>query len=161
MMRKMPRTPPLGVEVKLWRRRYSSGFPSLAVLRDQTSLRFHELTPMTTNLGMCDGYDTYSVAWQDPLPTKMGAPPIRAATDQRRETRTRFDWVRGWDLLNILPLDLNLILNSQFSTELSTYFIIDQYIEKLRHNSQLRTTRLNNYHALFYSKIDSYLILSL
>jgi hypothetical protein len=64
-------------------------------------------------------------------------------------------------LPNILPLDLNLVLNSQFSTKLSTYFIIDQYIEKIRHNSQLRTTRLNNYLALFYSEIDSYLILGL
>jgi hypothetical protein len=43
--------------------------------------------------------------------------------------------------------------------ELSTYFVIDQYIEKLRYNNQLRTTRLNNYHALFYSEIDYYLIL--
>jgi hypothetical protein len=59
------------------------------------------------------------------------------------------------------PLISNLILNlnSQFSTELSTHFIIGQYIEQLRHNSQLRTTRLNNYHAFFYSEIDSYLIL--
>jgi hypothetical protein len=59
------------------------------------------------------------------------------------------------------PLDLNLVLNSQFSTKLSTYFIIDQYIEKICHNSQLRTTRLSNYHALIYSEIDSYLILGL
>jgi hypothetical protein len=43
--------------------------------------------------------------------------------------------------------------------EIGTYFIIDQYIEKLRHNSQLRTTRLNNYHAHFYPETDSYLIL--
>jgi hypothetical protein len=33
------------------------------------------------------------------------------------------------------PLDLNLVLNSQFSTKLSTYFIIDQYIEKMHHNN--------------------------
>jgi hypothetical protein len=59
------------------------------------------------------------------------------------------------------PLISNLILNlnSQFSTELSTHFIINQYIEQLRHNSQIHTIRLNNYHALFYSEIDSYLIL--
>jgi hypothetical protein len=67
--------------------------------------------------------------------------------------------VRGWDLSNILPLDLNLILNSKINTELSTHFIIDQYIEKLRHNSQLRITRFNNYHAHFYFETDSYLIL--
>jgi hypothetical protein len=80
----------------------------------------------------------------------------RSGWQQIREGRPGLSL--GWDLPNILPLDLNLVLNSQFSTELSTYFIIDQYIEKLRHNSQLRTTRLNNYHALFYSEIDSYLI---
>jgi hypothetical protein len=50
-------------------------------------------------------------------------------------------------------------LNSKFVTELSTHFIIDQQIEKLCHSSQLRAMRLNNYHAHFYSEIDSYLIL--
>jgi hypothetical protein len=49
--------------------------------------------------------------------------------------------------------------HSQFNTKLITHFIINQHIEKLHHNSQLRTMRLNNYHAYFYSEIDSYLIL--
>jgi hypothetical protein len=40
-------------------RQGSGGFPSLAALRDRTSLRFRELTP-TTNLGPCNSYDTYS-----------------------------------------------------------------------------------------------------
>jgi hypothetical protein len=57
------------------------------------------------------------------------------------------------------PIYLNLVLNSQFNSELNTHFIIYQYIEKLYHNSQLRTTRLNNYHAHFYSEIDSCFIL--
>jgi hypothetical protein len=61
----------------------------------------------------------------------------------------------GWGQSNILPLYLNLIL------KLSTHFIINQYIERLRHNSQLRTTRLSNYHAHFHCKIDSHLILGL
>jgi hypothetical protein len=43
--------------------------------------------------------------------------------------------------------------------KLITHFIIDRHIEKLCHNSQLCTTRLNNYHAHFYSEIDFYLIL--
>jgi hypothetical protein len=36
---------------------------------------------------------------------------------------------------------------------------MDQYIEKLRHNSQLSDTRPNNYHAHLYYEIDSYFIL--
>jgi hypothetical protein len=58
-----------------------------------------------------------------------------------------------FDLNLILILVLNLIL------KLSIHFITDQYIERLRHNSQLRITRLNNYHIFFHSKIDSYFIL--
>jgi hypothetical protein len=66
-----------------------------------------------------------------------------------------------WGQSNILPLDLNLILILVLNLilKLSTHFIIDQYIEWLRHNSQLCTTRLNNYHAPFHSEIDSHLIL--
>jgi hypothetical protein len=33
----------------------SGSFPSLAALRDRTSLRFRELTPTPMNLGMRDG----------------------------------------------------------------------------------------------------------
>jgi hypothetical protein len=66
-----------------------------------------------------------------------------------------------WGESNILPLDLNLILILVLNLilKLSTLFITDQYIERLRHNSQLHTTRLNNYHAPFHSKKDSHLIL--
>jgi hypothetical protein len=62
---------------------------------------------------------------------------------------------------NILPLDLNLILILVLNLILifSTLFITDQYIERLRHNSQLRTIRLNNYHAPFHSEKNSHLIL--
>jgi hypothetical protein len=62
---------------------------------------------------------------------------------------------------NILPLDLNLILILVLNliVKLITHFIIDQYIERLRYNSQLCTTRLNNYFAPFHSEIDSHLIL--
>jgi hypothetical protein len=38
---------------------------------------------------------------------------------------------------------------------------MDQHIEKLCDNSQLRTTELNNYHIYFYSEIDSCFILDL
>jgi hypothetical protein len=58
-----------------------------------------------------------------------------------------------FDFNLILILILNLIL------KLNIHFITDQYIERLRHNSQLRITRFNNYHVFFYSEIDSYLIL--
>jgi hypothetical protein len=66
-----------------------------------------------------------------------------------------------WGQSNILPLDLNLILILVLNLilKLNTQFIIDQYIERLHHNSQLRTTRLNNYYAPFHSEIDSHLIL--
>jgi hypothetical protein len=65
-----------------------------------------------------------------------------------------------WGQSNILPLDLNLIfLVLNLILKLSTLFITDQYIERLRHNSQLRTTRLNNYHTPFHSEKDSHLIL--
>jgi hypothetical protein len=65
-----------------------------------------------------------------------------------------------WGQSNILPLDLNLILVLVFNLilKLSTHFIIDQYIDRLRHNSQLHTMRLNNYHVHFYSEIDSHII---
>jgi hypothetical protein len=66
-----------------------------------------------------------------------------------------------WGLSNIPPLDINLILILVLNLilKLSTLFITDQYIERLRHNSQLRTTRLSNYHAPFHSEKDSHLIL--
>jgi hypothetical protein len=68
-----------------------------------------------------------------------------------------------WGQSNILPLDLNLILILILVLNLilifSTLLIIDQYIERLRHNTQLRTIRLNNYHAHFHSEKDSHLIL--
>jgi hypothetical protein len=66
-----------------------------------------------------------------------------------------------WGQSNILPLDLNLILILVLNLILifSTLFITDQYIERLRHNSQLRTIRLNNYHTPFHSEKDSHLIL--
>jgi hypothetical protein len=66
-----------------------------------------------------------------------------------------------WGQSNILLLDLNLILILVLNLILifSTLFITDQYIERLRHNSQLRTIRLNNYHANFNSEKDSHLIL--
>jgi hypothetical protein len=66
-----------------------------------------------------------------------------------------------WGQSNILPLDLNLILILVLNLILifSTLFITDQYIERLRHNSQLRTIRLNNYHAPFHSEKDFHLIL--
>jgi hypothetical protein len=59
------------------------------------------------------------------------------------------------------PPDLNLILILVLNLILifSTIFITDQYIKRLRHNSQLRTMRLNNYHAPFHSEKDSHLIL--
>jgi hypothetical protein len=68
-----------------------------------------------------------------------------------------------WGQSNILPLDLNLILILVLNLLLifSTLFITDQYIERLRHNSQLRTIRLNDYHAPFHSEKDSHLILGL
>jgi hypothetical protein len=70
-----------------------------------------------------------------------------------------------WGQSNILPLDLNLILILILVLNLilifSTLFITDQYIERLHHNSQLRTIRLNNYHAPFHSEKDSHLILGL
>jgi hypothetical protein len=66
-----------------------------------------------------------------------------------------------WGQSNILPLDLNLILILVLNLILifSTLFITDQYIERLRHNSQSHTIRLNNYHAPFHSEKDSHLIL--
>jgi hypothetical protein len=66
-----------------------------------------------------------------------------------------------WGQSNILPLDLNLILILVLNLILifSTLFITDQYIERLRHNSQLRTIRLNNYHSPFHFEKDSHLIL--
>jgi hypothetical protein len=66
-----------------------------------------------------------------------------------------------WGQSNILPLDLNLILILVLNLflKLSTIFITDQYIGRLRHNSQLHTIRFNNYHALFHSEKDSHLIL--
>jgi hypothetical protein len=66
-----------------------------------------------------------------------------------------------WGQSNILPLDLNLILILVLNLILifNTLFITDQYIERLRHNSQLHTIRLNNYHASFHSEKDSHLIL--
>jgi hypothetical protein len=64
-----------------------------------------------------------------------------------------------WGQSNILPLDLNLILVLNLILIFSTLFITDQYIERLRHNSQLCTIRLNNYHAPFHSEKDSHLIL--
>jgi hypothetical protein len=66
-----------------------------------------------------------------------------------------------WGQSNIPPLDLNLILILVLNLILifSTLFITDQYIERLRHNSQLHTIRLNNYHAPFHSEKDSHLIL--
>jgi hypothetical protein len=59
------------------------------------------------------------------------------------------------------PIDLNLILILVLNLILifSTIFITDQYIERLRHNSQLRTIKLNNYHTHFHSEKDSHLIL--
>jgi hypothetical protein len=78
---------------------------------------------------------------------------------------------RAWDLVSCrwtpvgvnptLPLDLNLILILVLNLILifNTLFITDQYIERLRHNSQLRTMRLNNYHTPFHSEKDSHLIL--
>jgi hypothetical protein len=50
----------LDVVEEQWLWQGSDGFPSLAALRDRTSLKFRELTPMNANLGPCDGYDTYS-----------------------------------------------------------------------------------------------------
>jgi hypothetical protein len=66
-----------------------------------------------------------------------------------------------WGQSNILSLDINLILILLLNLiiKLSTHFIIDQYIEQLCYNSQLRTTRLNNYHATFHFEIYSHLIL--
>jgi hypothetical protein len=64
-----------------------------------------------------------------------------------------------WGQSNILPLDLNLILVLNLILIFSTLFITDQYIERLRHNSQLRTIRLNNYHATFHSEKNSHPIL--
>jgi hypothetical protein len=69
-----------------------------------------------------------------------------------------------WSQSNILPLDLNLnlilILVLNLILIFSTLFITDQYIERLHYNSQLRTIRLNNYHAPFHSEKDSHLILA-
>jgi hypothetical protein len=70
-----------------------------------------------------------------------------------RRWRTTGPTTCSFDLNLILILVLNLIL------KLNIHFITDQYIERLHHNSQLRITRLNNYHTFFHSKIDSYFIL--
>jgi hypothetical protein len=51
----------LGVVEEQGLQQGSGGFSPLAALRNQTSLRFHELTSTTTNLGSYDGYDTYSM----------------------------------------------------------------------------------------------------
>jgi hypothetical protein len=48
--------PPLVLDVveEQGLRQGSGGFPSLATLRDRTSLRFRELSP--TNIGSCGGF---------------------------------------------------------------------------------------------------------
>jgi hypothetical protein len=101
-------------------------------------------------------------ARQGPTTISWLAPPIRA----RDQTGLRLGLMpldAHWSQSNILPLDLNLILILVLNLILifSTLFITDQYIEWLRHNSQLRTIRLNNYHAPFHSENDSHLILGL
>jgi hypothetical protein len=114
------------------------------------------------NLGSCATSTLIVRRDRGPLPTNKGRPsplPIRAAVDQWRNTQTRFDR-SVVEIYPTFPLDLNLVLNSQFNTKLITHFIIDQHIEKICHNSKLRTMRFNNYHAHFYSEIDSYLIFS-
>jgi hypothetical protein len=88
------------------------------------------------------------------------APPIRAR-DQMGLRLGLIPLDARWGQSNILLLDLNLILILVLNLILifSTIFITDQYIEQLRHNSQLRTIRLNNYHAPFHSEKDSHFIL--
>jgi hypothetical protein len=88
------------------------------------------------------------------------SPPFTVFWGEVIETQSS-NWPQRWDQPNILPIDLNLIFNFQFNTKLITHFIIDQYIEKLHHNSRLHATRLNNYYAHLYSEIDSYFILDL
>jgi hypothetical protein len=58
---------------------------------------------------------------------KGGAPDQGGSGSVERDSDLVWS-VRDWDLPNILPLDLNLILNSQFNSKLNTHFIIDQYI---------------------------------
>jgi hypothetical protein len=131
------------------------GFSSLSTPRE-IGPAYGYCFSRTVIVGMCATYKHMAAGAH--LPVDQGHP--RSGRKRSREGDPNSIWlVRGWDLPNILPLDLNLVLNSQFSTEFSTYFIIYQYIEKLRHNSQLHTTRLNNDNAFFYSEIDSYLIL--
>jgi hypothetical protein len=97
---------------------------------------------------------------QGPTTISWLAPPIRA----RGQTGLRLGLMSldaRWSQSNILLLHLNLILILVLNLILifSTIFITDQYIEQLRHNSQLRTIRLNNYHTHFHSEKDSHLIL--
>jgi hypothetical protein len=97
---------------------------------------------------------------QGPTTISWLVPPIRA----RDQTGLRLGLIpldARWGQSNILPLDLNLILILVLNLILifSTLFITDQYIERLRHNSQLRTIRLNNYHAPFHPEKDSHIIL--
>jgi hypothetical protein len=90
---------------------------------------------------------------QGPTTISWLALPIRV----RDQTGLRLGLIpldARWGQSNILPLDLNLILILVLNLILifSTLFITDQYIERLHHNSQLRTIRLNNYHVSFHPK---------
>jgi hypothetical protein len=116
-------------------------------------LGFYECTP--TGHGSCAAY--VLIVWCDrgPLPTNKGTP------------RSGRMWIAGGrhgpgltgsELRFTQHSPPRSQLSSQFNIKLITHFIIDQYIQKLHQNSQLHTTKLNNYHVHFYSEIDSYLI---
>jgi hypothetical protein len=104
---------------------------------------------------------SYSAARRGPTTMVRLAHPIRARGQTGNRDLVPFRWAPVGVNPTFSPLTstYTLILVLNLILKLSTHFIIDQYIERLRHNSQLRTTRLNNYYASFHTEIDSYLIL--